>query len=91
MHEQHHPELLGLGPERIELSIRELLPFDAASDRGASQAQFPDRVIELFGRQIRVLQRDGGHADEAVRMCRAVLRDFFILERDHVARQRTVR
>ena len=66
------------------------MPFDAAPDRGASHAQLPDRVIELIGRQIRVLQRDGGHSDKAVPMRRTVLRDFFILERDQVASQRTV-
>ena len=90
MHEQHHTEFLGLGPERIELSIGKLLPFDAAPNRGASHAELLDRVIELIGRQIRVLQRDRRHSDKAVPMRRTVLRDFLILERDQLASQRRV-
>jgi hypothetical protein len=36
VHEQEHTELLCLGPERIELSIREFLSFDASADGAAS-------------------------------------------------------
>ena len=58
MHEQHHAQLLRLRPERIELPIRQLLAFDAAADGGAAQSQLPDRLVQLLGRQVGVLQRD---------------------------------
>src|SRR2546422_11724731 len=32
VHEQQYPELLRLGPERIELAVGEFLAFNAASD-----------------------------------------------------------
>src|SRR3989449_11767700 len=37
MDEDHHAELLGLGPERVELRIADLRAVDAAADPGAAQ------------------------------------------------------
>ena len=34
--EDHHAELLGLGPERVELGVAELLAVDAAADASAA-------------------------------------------------------
>src|SRR5262249_53872825 len=52
MHEQQNPQLLGFCPERIELTIGDLLTFDASSDGGAAQSQFVDGFVQLVGRQI---------------------------------------
>ena len=87
MHENHDPELFRLCPEWIELAIRQFLALAAASDRGPTKAQPPDRFIQLIGRQIGVLQRNRRHAHKSVRMRRAPLRDFFVLQLDDVARQ----
>src|SRR5262249_61574767 len=46
---------------------------------------------ELIGGQIRMLQRDRRHTDEAVTMRRTVLRDFLVLQRDQIASQRAFR
>src|SRR3989442_6910203 len=68
MHEDHDAELFRLGPERVELAIRQFLAFAAASDRGATKAQLPDRFIQLIGRQIGILQRNRSHAYKSVPM-----------------------
>src|SRR5207244_8447175 len=47
MHEDQHAELLGLGPERVELGVGELQALDAAADRGAAQAELLHDVLEL--------------------------------------------
>jgi len=91
MHENHDSELFRLGPERVELAIRQLLAFAAASDRSAAKTQLPDRFIQLIGRQIWILQRNGSHAHKSVRMRRAPLRNFFILHFDDLARQAALR
>src|SRR5437867_911349 len=91
MHEQQHSELLRLSPERIELAVGELLAFDASSDGGATQSQLSDRFVQLIRRQIRVLQRNGGHSYKSIRMLSTPLRKFFILELDNVSSQRAVR
>src|SRR5213594_227758 len=79
MHEQQDPQLLRLCPERIELTIGDLLTFDASSDGGAAQSQFVDGFVQLVGRQIRMLQRHRRHSDKPARMLGAPLRYFFIL------------
>ena len=68
VHEEQHAQLLRLCPERIELAIGELLAFDAAADGGAAQAQLPDRLVQLVGREVGMLQRDRGHPHEAIRV-----------------------
>src|SRR5437773_1971479 len=91
MHEKQYSELLCLGPERIELAVGEFLAFDTSSDGGATQSQLSDCLVQLIGRQIRVLQRDRGHSYKSIRMLSTPLRKFFILELNQVASQRAVR
>src|SRR5207247_2337812 len=68
MDEDEHAELLGLGPERIELRIADLLAVDAAADAGAAQPVLLHAVLELLGGQIGILQRHRREGDEAVGM-----------------------
>src|SRR5437667_7918257 len=74
MHEQQDPQLLRLCPERIELTIGDLLTFDTSSDGGATQSQFVDGLIQLVGRQIRMLQRHGRHSEKPVGIFSATMR-----------------
>src|SRR5690242_2756757 len=67
VHENQAAELLGLRPERMELRIGEILAIDIGSNRAAAQAEFPDALLELLGREVRVLQCDRREPDEAVR------------------------
>ena len=87
MHEQQHAELLGLRPERIELAIGQLLPFDAATDGGAAESELLDRLLELIGRQIGMLQCQRRHPYEPIGMLGAPLRDLLVLQRDDVTRE----
>ena len=41
MHEHQDPELLGLGPERVEPARRQLLPFDAALPAKIAETLYP--------------------------------------------------
>ena len=90
VHEQQHAQLLRLRPERIELAVGQLLPFDAAADGGAAQAELSDRLVQLIGREVGMLQRQRRHPDEAIGVLGAPLRDLFVLERDEIARQRAI-
>src|SRR5205823_1081615 len=91
VHEQQHTKLLCLGPERIELSIGELLAFYAPSDRSTTQAQLSDRLVQLISCEVRMLQRQCCHSDEAIGMLRTPLRDLVVLKLDQVPSQRAVR
>ena len=68
VHEQHDAELFRFCPERIELAVGELLPFDTAPYGGATHSQLSDGVIQLIGRQIGVLHRKGCHPHKAIRV-----------------------
>src|SRR5439155_6421206 len=91
MHEQQDPQLLRLCPERIELTIGDLLTFDTSSDGGAAHSQFLDGLVQLVGSQIRMLQGHRRHSDKSIRMLGAPLRYFFILQLDEIASQCAVR
>ena len=91
VHEEHDAQFFRFGPERIELAVRQFLSFDAAADRGATKAQFSHRVVELLGGEIRMLQRKGRHADEAIRLRGDRLSNLFVLQLDQVPRQRALR
>src|SRR6202023_1024187 len=82
MDENQRAELFGLGPERMEFRIRQLLAIDAAADQRAAQSELPDRNFELLGGEIRVLQGNRRQADEAVRLCRADVGELLILQLD---------
>src|SRR6266516_1638799 len=53
MHEQQDPQLLRLCPERIELTIGDLLTFDTSSDGGAAHSQLFDGLVQLVVSLIR--------------------------------------
>src|SRR5207247_5251895 len=67
MHEQQDPQFLRLCPERIELTIGDLLTFDTSSDGGAAHSQFFDGLVQLVARRMRMLQPRRRHADNSVR------------------------
>ena len=58
MHEDDDAQLVRLGPERIELRIRQRLAVDVAADRRAAQPELLDAVLELLRREVRELQRN---------------------------------
>ncbi len=86
VHEYQDAELFGLGPDRVEFRVGQLLPGDAAADRQAAQPQSFDRVLELLDRQLRVLQCDGRKSDEAVRGGGAELGQLLVLDPDQLGR-----
>ncbi len=67
VHENQNAELFGLGPDRVEFRIGQLLPGDAATDRQAAQPQSLDRVFELLDSELGMLQGNGRKGDKAVR------------------------
>ena len=82
MNEDEDAQLLGLGPERVEHWIGELLPGDTRADRRATKPQLLHAMDELLHGQIRVLKRHRGEGDEAVRVVRAELRKLVVLDAD---------
>ncbi len=68
MNEEHGPELLGLGPDRMEALFREILAQNASADGGAAQTEILHRVLELRDREVRILQGERGKGGEAIRM-----------------------
>src|SRR5205823_7669665 len=84
MDEDQHAELLGPGPEGMELRVRQLRAVHAAADAGAAQAELPDAVLELLHGEIRELQRDRSEGDEALGLGCADLGQLFILDADQL-------
>src|SRR5437870_12579650 len=82
MDEDRHAELLGLGPERVELWVAELLAVDAAADANAAQPVVLDGFSELLGSKIGVLQRHRGEGDETVGMRGASPSELLVLDLD---------
>src|SRR6266853_4944075 len=78
--EHRHPELLGLGPERVELGIGDLLAVDAAPDGGPAQAVLLHALLELGRGEVGMLERHGGEGHEAIRVGRADLGELLVLE-----------
>src|SRR5260221_5514905 len=64
MHEDEHAQLFALGPERMELGVGQLEAGDAAADTNAAEAKLLDRVLDLFGRELGMLQRRRRESDE---------------------------
>jgi hypothetical protein len=83
VHENEATELLGLGPERMELWIGQILSVDVCPDRAAAQAELPHAFLELLRGEVGMLKGDGREPDEAVRLRRAQLRELLVLELDH--------
>src|SRR5437899_11497482 len=67
MHEDQRSEVGRLFPERVELRKRGVLAVDVSANGCSTQAQSLDAVLQLFRRQVRVLERDGRERDKAIR------------------------
>src|SRR5436190_6509604 len=89
--EDHHAELLGLGPERVELRIADLHAVDAAADPGAAQPVLLHALLELLGGEVGVLQRHRREGDEALGIGGARLRELLVLELDDLPGEIAVR
>src|SRR5215467_9416096 len=68
MHENQHAQLLGFGPEGVELAIGQLITVDMAGDRRATQPQLLHAFLQLLRRQVGKLQRHGSEGYEPVRV-----------------------
>ena len=66
VHEDENAEFLALGPEGVEAGVGQFLAGDAAADADAAEAERLDRVFDLLGCQLGMLQRRGREGDEAV-------------------------
>ena len=82
MDEHHHAQFLGLGPERVELGVADLVAGDIAADRRPAQAVLLDAFLELLGGEIGKLQGDGGEGDKAVGMRGTRLGQLLVLDLD---------
>src|SRR5262249_33373218 len=80
MDEHKDAELFGLGPERMEPGVAELEAVHAAARSRAAEAVALDTVLKLLGRQVGMLQRDGGERDEPVGLGRADLGERLVLD-----------
>ena len=87
MDENQAAQLLRLGPERVKLGIGQFLAVHAAADRRAAQSELLHRIVELLGGEVRVLQRDRGKGDEAVRLRRAQRGQLLVLQLDELTRE----
>jgi hypothetical protein len=74
------PSCSALGPERAEFRVRQFRAIDAAADQGTAHGEPLDRVFELLGGEIGMLQRHRGQPDKAVGICRANLGEPFVLQ-----------
>ena len=61
-------EFRDLRPEHVELRRRQAFAVDVAADGDAARAEPLDGVLEHVGRELRELQRNRRHPDEAVGM-----------------------
>ena len=57
MDEQDGAELFGLGPDRMEFGVGEILARHAGADGGAAQPLLFDRRLQLLDREVGKLQR----------------------------------
>ena len=88
VHEDRHAELGGLGPERVVLRQRQILAVHVPADRGAAQAETLDAILQLFGGQLGMLQRDRRRRDKPIGMRRHPLREPLVL-RETILRARS--
>ena len=86
VHEDQHAELLALRPEGMEARVGQLLAGDAAADADAAEAELLDRVLDLLGGQLGMLQRGGREGDEAVGIGGAELDQRLVLDLDQLGR-----
>src|SRR5207245_2370496 len=84
MNEDQDPELLGLGPEGVELRIGELIAGDTRADGGAAEAELLHALDELLHRQVGELERDRREGNETIGILRAEPGERFVLDLDHL-------
>src|SRR5215475_8959430 len=82
VHEDEHPQLFALGPERVEFRVGEILAGDAAGHADAAEAERLDRLFDLFGGQVGILQCRGRKGDEPIRLRGAELDQGLVLDPD---------
>ena len=68
MHEDRRAKLLSLGPKRVKPWVGDMLAEDVTADRRTAMSEFVHRVLQLCGRELRMLQRDGRQRHEPVGM-----------------------
>ena len=68
VHEDERPKLFALGPERVEFRVGEILAGDAADHADATEAERLDRVLDLCGGEVGILQGRGRKGDEPLRL-----------------------
>ena len=86
VHEDQDAQLLALGPERMEPGIGQFLAGDAAAHADAAEAQLLDRMLDLLGGELGMLQRRRREGDEAVGVGRAELDQRLVLDLDQLGR-----
>ena len=91
VHEDQHAQFLALRPERVEFRVGQFLAGDAAGDADAAEAEVLDRVLELLGGEVGILQRRRRKGDEAVGMAGAELDQRFVLDADQLGRRHRAR
>jgi hypothetical protein len=62
VHEDEHPQRFAGGPERVEFRMGEFLTSDAAGHADTAEAKRLDRVLNLFGGEVRILHGRGRKA-----------------------------
>src|SRR5207248_8969278 len=83
VHEDEHPQLFALGPERVEFRVGEILASDTAGHADAAEAERLDRVLDLCGGEVGILQGRGRKGDEPLRLRGAELDQGLVLDPDH--------
>ena len=64
--EDEHAEVFAFLPERVELRVRKIDTRTACADGRAAQAELLHAMLELFGCELRRLERHGGERDQTV-------------------------
>jgi hypothetical protein len=68
----------------VEFRIGHILAGDAAGNADAAEAELFDRVLDLLGGKVGMLQRGGGEGDEAVRIAGAEFGEGLVLDADQL-------
>src|SRR5215475_2407293 len=82
VHKDEYPQLFALGPERVELRVGELLAGDAAGDADATKAERLDRLLDLCGGEVGILQCRGRKGNEPIGLRGAKLDQGLVLDPD---------
>src|SRR4029077_15113633 len=85
VNENQHAELFGLGPERVQLLVGEVLVIDAGVDQRATHPKLLYRVLQLLDSEPRVLQGNRGQPDKTFGLLGADFRQLLVLQLDNPA------